>query len=79
MTHDTTANKSKELVIQLEDESVLSTRGRIKKIIELEEDMPAITRQITTEHQRQDVKQKEPLRSDPLRHTEADAKTINCK
>ena len=50
-------------VIQLEDEPLISTHCRIKKLIELEEDVPNITTLITEEHQSQDVKQKQPLKS----------------
>ena len=66
-------------VIQLEDESLIPTHCRIKKVIELEEDAPNITALITEGHQSQDVKQKQPLKSYSLRLRKADAKTINCK
>ena len=66
-------------VIELEDEPLIPTHCRIKKVIELEEEVPNLTTLITEEHQSQDVKQKQPLKSYPLRHRKADAKTINCK
>ena len=50
-------------VIQIEDELLLPTPYRIKKVNELEEDVPHITTLITEEHQSQDVKQKQPLKS----------------
>ena len=53
-------------VIQLEDEPFLTTPCRIKKVIELEEDIPTITTSITEERQGQDIKQKQPLKSYPL-------------
>ena len=43
-------------VIQLEDEPFLPTPCRIKKVIELEEDIPTITTSITEERQGQDIK-----------------------
>ena len=67
-----TRNKSKKKqgasnrimkVIQLEDEPLLPTHCRIKKVTELEEGVPNITTLITEEHQSQDVKQKQPLKS----------------
>ena len=64
-------------VIQIEDEPLIHCR--IKKVIELEEEVPNLTTLITEEHQSQDVKQKQPLKSYPLRHRKADAKAINCK
>ena len=71
-------------VIQLEDKSLLPTPCGIKKVIELKEDAPIRTTSITEEHQRQDFKQKQPLKlptnkSYQLRHRKADAKIINCK
>ena len=66
-------------VIQLEDAPLLQTPCRIKKVIELEEDVLNITTLIREEHQSQDVKQKQPLKSYPLRHRKVDAKTMNCK
>ena len=66
-------------VIQLEDEPLIPTHCRIKKLIELEEDVPNITTLITEEHQSQDVKQKQPIKCYPLRPRKVDAKTINCK
>ena len=64
-------------VIQLEHEPLLRTPRRIKKVIELQKDEPTVTMSITVEHQRKDVKQKQPLKSYPLRHRKADGKTIN--
>ena len=66
-------------VTQLEDEPLLPTPCRIKKVIELEEDVPTVAMSITEQNQRQHVKQKQPLKSYPLRHRKADAKTISCK
>ena len=48
---------------------MLPTPCRIKKVIELQEDIPNITTLITEEHQK----------SYPLRHRNTDAKTINCR
>ena len=64
-------------VIQLEHEPLLRTPRRIKKVTELQKDEPTVTMSITVEHQRKDVKQKQPLKSYQLRHRKADAKTIN--
>ena len=50
-------------VIQLEDEPLIPTNCRIKKVIELEEDVTNMTALITEGHQSQDVKQKQPLKS----------------
>ena len=50
-------------VIQFEDEPLIPTHCRIKKVIELEEEVPNLTTLITEEHQSQDVKQKQPLKS----------------
>ena len=66
-------------VIQLEDGPLLPTPCRIKKVIELEEDVPNKTMLVTEEDHSQDVKQKKPLKSYPLRHRKTDVKTINCK
>ena len=66
-------------LIQLDHEPLLLKPCRIKKVIELEEDVPNIKTLITEEHQSQNFKQKKPLKSYPLRHRKADAKTINCK
>ena len=66
-------------VIQLEDEPLLPAPCRIKKVIELEQDVPNVTTLVTEEHHSQDVKQKQPLKSYPLRHRKTDIKTINCK
>ena len=66
-------------VIQLEDQPLLPTPWRIKKVIELEEDLLNITTLITKEHQSQDFRQKQPVKTYPLRHRKADAKTVNCK
>ena len=66
-------------VVQLEDGPLLPTSCRIKKVIELKEDEPSITTSFTEEHQRQDVKQKQPLKGYPVRHRKTDIKTINCK
>ena len=60
-------------VIQLEVRSLLPTPCRTKKINEL------ITTLITEQHQSEDVKQKQPLKSYPLRHRKADEKKINWK
>ena len=65
--------------IQLEDQPLLPTPWRKKKVIELEEDLLNITTLITKEHQSQDFKQKQPVKTYPLRHRKADAKTVNCK
>ena len=35
------------------------------KVIELEENVPTVTTSITEEHQRQDIKQKQPLKIYP--------------
>ena len=66
-------------VIQLENEPLLPSPCRIKKVIELEEDVPNITTFITEEHQFQDIEQKQPLKSYPLRYRKADAETVTCK
>ena len=66
-------------VIQLEDQPLLPTPWRIKKVIELEEDLLNITTLITKEHQSQDFKQKQPVKTYPLRHRKADVKTVNCE
>ena len=66
-------------VIQLEDEPLLPTPCRIMKVIELEQDVPNVTTLVTEEHHSQDVKQKQPLKSYPLRQRKTDIKTINCK
>ena len=66
-------------VIQLEDAPLLQTPCRIKKVIELEEDVLNVITLIREEHQNQNVKQKQPLKSYPLRQRKADAKTMNCK
>ena len=84
MTQDTNAKKSRSKnkimkVVQLVDEPLLPTPCRIKKVIELEKDVPNITTLITEEHQSQDVKQKQLLKSCPLRQRKADAKTSKCK
>ena len=42
-------------VIQLEDEPLLPTPCRIKKVIKLEEDVPNITTLIIEQYQSQDV------------------------
>lgn len=63
----------------IRDGSLLPTSCRIKKVIELKEDEPSITTSFTEEHQRQDVKQKQPLKGYPVRHRKTDIKTINCK
>ena len=52
------ANNRIMRVIQLENEPLLPTPCRTKKVIELEEDVPNIKTLITEEHQSQDVKQK---------------------
>ena len=57
------ASNRRMKVIQFEDEPLIPTHCRIKKVIELEEDVPNITTLITEEHQSQDVKQKQPLKS----------------
>ena len=49
-------------IIQLEDGPFLPTTCRIKKVIELEEDVPTVTMSITGERERQDVKQKQSLK-----------------
>ena len=84
MTQDTNTKKSRRKnkimkVVQLVDEPLLPTPCRIKKVIELEKDVPNITTLITEEHQSQDVKQKQLLKSCPLRQRKADAKTSKCK
>ena len=66
-------------VIQLEDEPFLPTPCRIKKVIELEEDIPTITTSITEERQGQDIKQKQPLKSYPLWRRTADTHANNYK
>ena len=48
---------------------MLPTPCRVKKVIELQEDIPNITTLITEEQQK----------SYPLRHRNTDAKTINCR
>ena len=73
------ASNRRMKVIQFEDEPLIPTHCRIRKVIELEEDVPNITTLITEEHQSQAVKQKQPLKRYPLRHRKADAKTISCK
>ena len=73
------ANNRIMRVIQLENEPLLPTPCRTKKVIELQEDVPNIKTLITEEHQSQNVKQKQPLKCYPLRHRKADAKTINYK
>ena len=50
-------------IIQLEDDPLLPTPCRIKKVTELEEDVPNITTLVTEEHHSQDVKQKQPPKS----------------
>ena len=50
-------------VIQLEDKPLIPAHCRIKKVIELEEDVPNVTTVIIGEHQSQDAKQKQPLKS----------------
>ena len=66
-------------VIQLEDEPFLPTPCRTTNVIKLEEDVPTVIMAVTEEHQRQNVKQKQPWKSYPLRHRKADAKAVNCK
>ena len=60
-------------LMYLEDEPFLPPPCRIKKVIELEEDVPIATTTITEEHQRQDVKQKQPLKR------KTNEKIVNCK
>ena len=47
-------------VIQLEDEPFLPTPCRATNVIKLEEDVPTVIMAVTEEHQRQNVKQKQP-------------------
>ena len=51
----------------------------MKKVIELEGDVPTVTTSITEEHQRQHVMQKQPVKSYPLSYRKSDEKIINCK
>ena len=59
-------------VIQLEDKPLILAHCRTKKVIELEEDVPNVTTVIIGEHQSQDAKQKQPLKSYPLRRQKFD-------
>ena len=67
------ANGIIKLMMSHEDEPFLPPPCRIKKVIELEEDVPIATTSITEEHQRQDIKQKQPLKR------KTNKRTTNCK
>ena len=77
MAQDAKANKKQGAFNRTE--SLLPVPCRIKKLIELKEDVPTVATSVTEEHHRQDVKQKQPLKIHPLRHRKADEKTIDCK